>query len=144
MASAAALQTSVYQGDRKHGRMEGHGKYTFPSGCVYTGQFLDGEFHGEGVLEYPGGCGKYHATWNRGKVVTGRYVFADGLEYTSPADGEWSYCRPDGDRRFFPASMECAQGSHTTGTRSSKVASGPSKGYYPLVQAGLSVYQGAR
>ena len=101
MASAAALQTSVYQGDRKHGRMEGHGKYTFPSGCVYTGQFLDGEFHGEGVLEYPGGCGKYHATWNRGKVVTGRYVFADGLEYTSPADGEWSYCRPDGDRRFY-------------------------------------------
>ena len=66
MASAAALQTSVYQGDRKHGRMEGHGKYTCPSGCVYTGQFLDGEFHGEGVLEYPGGCGKYHATWNRG------------------------------------------------------------------------------
>ena len=43
MASAAALQTSVYQGDRKHGRMEGHGKYTFPSGTVYTGQLLDGE-----------------------------------------------------------------------------------------------------
>ena len=34
--------------------MEGHGKYTFPSGTIYTGQLLDGEFHGQGVLEYPG------------------------------------------------------------------------------------------
>lgn len=54
MASTEALQTSMYDGDRKNGRMEGHGKYTFPSGSVYTGQLLDGEFHGEGVLEYPG------------------------------------------------------------------------------------------
>ena len=52
-------------------------------------------------LAAAGGCGKYHATWSRGTVVTGRYVFADGLEYTVPADGDWSYCRPDGDRRFY-------------------------------------------
>ena len=31
--------------------------------------------------------------------MKGHYVFADGLEYSDPADGEWSYCRPDGDRR---------------------------------------------
>ena len=54
MASTQALQTSSYDGDRKNGRMEGHGKYTFPSGTIYTGQPLDGEFHGQGVLEYPG------------------------------------------------------------------------------------------
>ena len=54
MASTQALQTSSYDGDRKNGRMEGHGKYTFPSGTIYTGQLLDGEFHGQGVLEYPG------------------------------------------------------------------------------------------
>ena len=54
MASTQALQTSSYDGDRKNGRMEGHGKYTFPSGSIYTGQLLDGEFHGQGVLEYPG------------------------------------------------------------------------------------------
>ena len=96
-----ALSTSLYEGERRNGRMEGHGKYTFPSGTVYTGQILDGEFHGEGVLAYPGGCGQYHATWNRGKVVTGRYVFADGLEYTAPTEGDWAYCRTDGDRRFY-------------------------------------------
>lgn len=54
MASTQALQTSSYDGDRKNKRMEGHGKYTFPSGTIYTGQLLDGEFHGQGVLEYPG------------------------------------------------------------------------------------------
>ena len=54
MASTQSLQTSSYDGDRKNGRMEGHGKYTFPSGTIYTGQLLDGEFHGQGVLEYPG------------------------------------------------------------------------------------------
>ena len=116
-----AASAPIYEGEMKNGRMEGHGTYIFPSGSKYTGQFKDGEFHGEGTLEYPG-CGKFKATWVHGKVAKdsegrqkGRYVFADGLEYTSPADGEWSYCRPDGDRRFFPASMECAQGSHTTG-----------------------------
>eukprot|EP00966_Prymnesium_polylepis_P238631 5518658-Prymnesium_polylepis.1 len=43
--------------------------------------------------------GKYHATWRHGKAITGRYVFDDGLPYT--ADGEWEYCRADGDRRFY-------------------------------------------
>jgi hypothetical protein len=33
--------------------------------------------------------------------VKGHYVFADGLEYSDPAEGDWSYCRPDGDRRFY-------------------------------------------
>jgi len=96
----AAAPTSSYEGDRKNGRMEGRGTYKFPSGTVYTGQLVDGEFHGEGTLQYPG-CGEYRAIWDHGKVVEGSYVFADGLAYTDPADGEWSYCRPDGDRRFY-------------------------------------------
>ncbi|KAL1524492.1 hypothetical protein AB1Y20_019386 [Prymnesium parvum] len=95
----AQLQPS-YEGERVNGRMEGQGTYTFTSGTVYTGQFLDGEFHGEGTLQFPG-SGKYHATWVHGKAISGNYVFADGLPYTDPADGEWDYCRPDGDRRFY-------------------------------------------
>ena len=90
---------SQYEGERKNGRMEGSGTYTFPSGTVYTGEFLDGEFHGEGTLSFPE-SGKYVATWHRGKVVRGEYVFADGLEYTDPADGDWAYCLPNGDRQF--------------------------------------------
>mmetsp|Transcript_14127 Transcript_14127/g.29813 ORF Transcript_14127/g.29813 Transcript_14127/m.29813 type:complete len:165 (+) Transcript_14127:475-969(+) len=89
-----------YEGEMKNGRMEGKGKYTFPSGTVYVGQFLDGEFHGEGTLEYPG-CGEYRATWKHGKVVEGHYVFSDGLKYTDPAEGEWDYCVANGDRRFY-------------------------------------------
>ena len=66
---------------------------------------MDGEFHGEGTLQFEG-CGKYIATWEHGKAVKGRYVFADGLAYTEPQDGEWPYCRPDGDRRFYSELVE--------------------------------------
>ena len=100
--SAAA---PVYEGERKNGRMEGHGTYRFPSGTVYTGAFLDGEFHGEGTLQFEN-AGKYHATWSHGKVVEGRYVYADGLAYTDPASGDWAYCREDGDRRFYSELVE--------------------------------------
>jgi len=102
-ASAPTMTTEEprkpsYEGPRVNGRMEGYGKYTFSNGTVYSGQFLDGEFHGEGTLQFPE-MGKYHATWRHGKAITGRYVFDDGLPYT--ADGEWEYCRADGDRRFY-------------------------------------------
>ena len=77
-AAAEADSQAVYTGERKNGRMEGYGTYRFPSGTVYTGEFLDGEFHGEGTLQFAG-CGKYHAMWEHGKAVKGRYVFEDGL-----------------------------------------------------------------
>lgn len=102
---AEAVVQPVYEGERKNGRMEGFGTYRFPSGTVYKGFFLDGEFHGEGMLQYED-CGKYHATWEHGKVIEGRYVFADGLAYTSPTQGDWAYCREDGDRRFYSELVE--------------------------------------
>ena len=86
-AAAESEAQAVYTGERKNGRMEGYGTYRFPSGTVYTGEFLDGEFHGEGTLQFPG-AGKYIAQWVVGKAVKGRYVFADGLAYTEPQDGE--------------------------------------------------------
>ena len=101
----AETEQPVYEGERKSGRMEGQGTYRFPSGTTYVGQFLDGEFHGEGTLQFEG-AGKYHATWKNGKVVEGRYVFADGLAYTAPDKGEWAYCREDGDRRFYSELVE--------------------------------------
>lgn len=105
-AAAEAEEKAVYTGERKNGRMEGYGTYRFPSGTVYTGDFLDGEFHGEGTLQFADGCGKYHARWEHGKAIKGRYVFADGLAYTEPTDGEWTYCRGDGDRRFYSELVE--------------------------------------
>ena len=103
-AAAESEAQAVYTGERKNGRMEGYGTYRFPSGTVYTGEFLDGEFHGEGTLQFDG-CGKYIATWERGKAVTGRYVFSDGLAYTEPST-EWQYCKADGDRRFYSELVE--------------------------------------
>ena len=102
---AEAEAQAVYTGERKNGRMEGFGTYRFPSGTVYTGEFLDGEFHGEGTLQFDG-CGKYIAQWVHGKAVKGRYVFSDGLAYTEPKDGDWTYCRADGDRRFYSELVE--------------------------------------
>ena len=90
LAWMALEAQQVYSGDRKNGRMEGYGTYKFPSGTTYTGEFVDGEFHGKGTLEYEG-AGKYEATWDHGKVIKGRYVFADGLAYTEPQDG---HCVP--------------------------------------------------
>ena len=104
-AAAESDAQAVYTGERRNGRMEGFGTYRFPSGTVYTGEFLDGEFHGEGTLQFAD-VGKYIAQWEHGKAIRGRYVFADGLAYTEPQDGDWTYCRADGDRRFYSELVE--------------------------------------
>ena len=56
--------------------------------------------------------------------MKGHYVFADGLEYSDPADGEWSYCRPDGDRRFY---SELVSGLRPGGDSQLKNAHPPAK-----------------
>ena len=38
----------VYEGEWKHGRKNGKGKYTYPSGNIYEGGFKDDKFHGKG------------------------------------------------------------------------------------------------
>jgi len=76
--------------------MEGNGTYIFDNGNRYEGEFLDGMFHGKGVIYFKG-AGKFEATWDHGKVVTGNYTFSDDLEY-KPED--WDYCI-DNDRRFY-------------------------------------------
>ena len=49
-------------------RMEGKGKYDFPTETRYEGDIKDGMFHGVGTLYFPNGS-KYQATWENGKVV---------------------------------------------------------------------------
>ena len=85
-----------YDGTLVNGRMEGKGNYTLPTDTRYEGDMLDGMFHGNGTLYFPNG-NKYIATWNKGKVISGKYVFVDGLEFDEES---WTYC--DGyDRRFY-------------------------------------------
>ncbi|KAG8463532.1 hypothetical protein KFE25_003805 [Diacronema lutheri] len=93
---------SVYEGGEVRGRIEGQGKYLFPSGTTYVGEFKDGEFHGKGMLIFKD-CGKFTGTWERGAVVAGEYAFRDGLPYED--NPSWSYC--DGvDRTFFRERVE--------------------------------------
>ncbi|XP_078489219.1 MORN repeat-containing protein 5-like [Ciona intestinalis] len=87
---------SKYDGEWNNERIEGKGKYTFPTETKYDGELRDGMFHGKGVLHFPNGS-KYDAQWCEGRAVTGKYTFADGLEYDID---DWEYC--DGyDRRFY-------------------------------------------
>jgi len=87
---------SSYDGEYKNGRLEGKGKYNFPTETKYEGEMKDGMFHGKGVLYFPNGS-RYEATWENGIAIEGKYTFADGLVYD---EENWEYC--DGyDRRFY-------------------------------------------
>ncbi|XP_072422520.1 MORN repeat-containing protein 5 [Chiloscyllium punctatum] len=87
---------SSYVGDYHNGRMEGNGVYTLPTETRYEGGMKDGMFHGNGTLYFPNGS-KYVASWDRGAVIQGSYIFADGLEYE---EDDWTYC-DHYDRRFY-------------------------------------------
>ena len=89
---------SSYKGDTENGRLEGIGTYTFPTKTYYTGQLKDGMFHGPGTLYFPDG-NKFTGEWENGRVINGRYTFADGLTYEAD-QLKWQYCNKN-DRRFF-------------------------------------------
>ncbi|PIK60837.1 MORN repeat-containing protein 5 [Apostichopus japonicus] len=73
---------SSYSGDFKNGRMEGSGKYTFPTETKY-----------EGDMKMECSMARELSSFQ----MAGKYTFADGLEYN---EEDWLYC--DGyDRRFY-------------------------------------------
>lgn len=49
-------------------RLEGKGKYNFPTETRYEGELKDGMFHGKGTLFFPNGS-KYDANWENGIAV---------------------------------------------------------------------------
>lgn len=61
---------------------------TFFVEVEYEGNLKDGMFHGDGTLHYPMGQ-KIDGTWEKGRLVSWKYRFADGLEYDIP----WTYCQ---------------------------------------------------
>ncbi len=76
----------------------GEGSYALGT-CKYIGDFKDGEFHGNGTVYLKGGA-KWTGTWEKGKMKTGRYVFADSLEHKEINEQNWDYCSSR-DPRFF-------------------------------------------
>ena len=75
----------------------GKGTYKLASGIIYEGEFMDGMFHGQGALIFPDDGGKVVGVWKEGRLLSGKYIFHDGLTYKPK---EWQYCT-DSDRRFW-------------------------------------------
>ena len=76
----------------------GEGTYALGQ-CKYIGEIRDGNFHGKGTL-YIKGSGKWDGVWDNGKMVTGNYVFSDGLEHKPITEDSWKYCS-NTDPRFY-------------------------------------------
>lgn len=76
----------------------GEGTYVL-NNMKYMGELKDGNFHGKGTVHVKG-AGKWVGEWENGKMVSGRYVFSDGLEHKEINDEKWEYCS-ETDPRFF-------------------------------------------
>ena len=86
-----------YEGGKStEGRMDDKkGVYTYPDGSKFVGELKNGCFHGPGKLYLDGGL--FDGVWDKGRVVSGGYVFDDNLEYK---EKDWEYCDGETDRRF--------------------------------------------
>jgi len=49
------FSTGVYDGEVRHGKMHGKGKFTYSDGSVYEGSFREGKRHGKGKMTYTTG-----------------------------------------------------------------------------------------
>ena len=89
-----------YTGDFASGRFSGHGVYDLEGVGKYTGQFANGKFHGYGTLVVKGG--KYEGQWEDGILITGGFLFDDGLAHQKR---KWEYCSEQ-DPRFQQEILE--------------------------------------
>ena len=76
----------------------GEGTYSYGM-FKYVGMFKDGQFEGPGIVYLKNGA-KFKGEWAKGQLVSGGYIFADGLEYKKVEDETWTYCTRS-DPRFF-------------------------------------------
>ena len=96
------MEKGHYTGEYKEGWYHGKGTFLFENGVKYVGFFDKGEFHGSGTLHYPG-QGQFKGEWENGQLVTGEYVFPDGLRFEK--EEKWRYCTYE-DRRFYHEKVE--------------------------------------
>ncbi len=85
-----------YEGEMKHGRMDGHGKLTQVAGDVYEGEFRDGERNGRGKQTWFN-RNTYEGMWKDGLPDgRGTYEWHGGNSYT----GDWVKGRQQGKGIF--------------------------------------------
>jgi hypothetical protein len=81
-----------YDGDMKHGKMDGRGSLTFTNGDLYVGEFKDGERNGRGKATWFN-RNTYEGTWKDGLPDgRGTYEWVGGNTYT----GDWVKGKPNG------------------------------------------------
>jgi hypothetical protein len=89
-----------YIGEFASGRFSGTGTYELEGLGKYTGQFANGKFHGYGSLAVAGG--KYEGQWEDGLLISGGFIFEDGLAHQRR---KWDYCSSK-DPRFYKEIMD--------------------------------------
>lgn len=91
-----------YDGDWKHGKMHGMGKYLFRDGCAYEGEFADNHPHGYGTTTYPDGQ-VYKGDWVKGRYEgRGETSTCGGSKY----EGEFVFGRRQGKGKLtFPSGL---------------------------------------
>lgn len=88
---------SIYRGNWKKDRRNGHGILIQNNGKRYEGEWLDDKRHGFGIEELPSKY-RYEGRWKLGNYHgKGRYTQANGRYY----DGDWFENQPHGNGMEF-------------------------------------------
>lgn len=77
----------------------GEGTFAYANGDTYVGNWLAGKKHGSGTYSYAKDGTKLTGEWDTGKIVTGRWIFPNGVMYS----GRFRYNKPYGEGAWvFP------------------------------------------
>lgn len=80
---------SLPNGDRYHGcfvgdRFHGEGTYFYANGDIYSGAWVNGVKAGEGTFLCAADESQLVGTWDKGAMVTGKWVWKDGTSWHGP------------------------------------------------------------
>ncbi len=105
---------SKYEGEYKHGKLNGQGTYTSEDGKKYVGEFKDGKHQGQGTFTWPNG-NKYSGEFKEDEPDgQGTYSWANGNTYV----GEFKLGKRDGQGTFAWADGKKYIGEWQDGERS--------------------------
>ena len=86
-----------YAGTLSRGKFfDDKGVYKFADGSRFEGKMVNGQFDGKGKHYFNNGV--FRGVWDKGRVVSGNYVYNDSLVYVD--DDDWEYCNSKTDRRY--------------------------------------------
>lgn len=71
---------SKYDGMWENGKYSGKGEHTSTDKSRYIGSWKDGTPHGSGIL-FGSDRSATSGTWSEGKIITGEFIFPDGVKY---------------------------------------------------------------